>query len=62
MHPEPVPSTVLDPFAGSGTTLAVALELGRRAIGVDCSSEYLRLAQQRIGHVRKKYPLFGEAP
>ncbi|WP_216361576.1 DNA-methyltransferase [Candidatus Chloroploca asiatica] len=30
-----VPGTVLDPFMGSGTTLAVAQELGRQSIGVD---------------------------
>jgi DNA modification methylase len=41
--------TVLDPFAGSGTTLKVALELGRRAVGVDISEEYLTdLAPQRM--------------
>lgn len=32
---KPVPATVLDPFAGSGTTLKVAQKLGFRAIGVD---------------------------
>ena len=29
------PGTVLDPFMGSGTTLQVAHELGRNAVGVD---------------------------
>lgn len=33
-HPV-VPCTVLDPFLGSGTTAAVALDLGRRVIGID---------------------------
>jgi site-specific DNA-methyltransferase (adenine-specific) len=39
---------VLDPFAGTGTALAVALELGRRAIGIDVSAEYLALADRRL--------------
>ena len=33
--PEPVPALVLDPFAGSGTTLAVAERLGRHSLGID---------------------------
>lgn len=37
----PVPSLVLDPFAGSGTTLQVARQLGRRSVGLDLSSAYL---------------------
>ena len=36
-----VPATVLDPFAGSGTTLRVAMRLGRNAVGVDVSDVYL---------------------
>jgi DNA modification methylase len=39
---------VLDPFAGSGTTLAVARQLGRDYIGVELNSEYRPLADGRI--------------
>jgi hypothetical protein len=38
--PEPVPCVVLDPFAGSGTTLKVARGLGRSSIGIDISVDY----------------------
>lgn len=40
---------VLDPFAGSGTTLAVATGLGRDAIGIDLDERNADLAQQRVG-------------
>jgi hypothetical protein len=46
-----VPATVLDPFAGSGTTLAVAQRLGRKSIGTDLSEEYLKLASKRLGSI-----------
>lgn len=36
-----VPCTVLDPFIGSGTTVAVAVEEGRRGVGIDLSEKYL---------------------
>lgn len=39
---------VLDPFAGSGTTLKVARHLGRRWVGYEVKEEYCRLARQRI--------------
>jgi site-specific DNA-methyltransferase (adenine-specific) len=39
---------VLDPYAGSGTTLAVGARLGRRVIGMDNSPEALRVTQQRL--------------
>ncbi len=39
---------VLDPFAGSGTTLAVATRLGRNGWGIDLSTEYADLIHQRM--------------
>ncbi len=42
-------SVVLDPFSGSGTTGMVALQLGRNYIGLDLNSDYLELAEKRVG-------------
>jgi len=44
-HPDDL---ILDPYAGSGTTLAVAARLGRRAVGIDQSPEALRVARKRL--------------
>lgn len=43
-----VGDTVLDPFAGSGTTLAVALKHHRNAIGIELNASYIELARRRI--------------
>ena len=40
--------TVLDPYCGSGTTLAVAAALGRSAIGIDASAEALTVTRARL--------------
>lgn len=39
--------TVLDPFVGSGTTVVVAKEMGREAIGIELNPEYVRVAEKR---------------
>ncbi|MGP6294549.1 DNA methyltransferase [Caldiplasma sukawensis] len=39
---------VLDPFAGSGTTLAVAKKLKRRFIGIEREKEYVKACEDRI--------------
>jgi DNA modification methylase len=45
---EPVPCTVLDPFAGAFTTALVADRLGRDAIGVELNADYIAMARERI--------------
>jgi site-specific DNA-methyltransferase (adenine-specific) len=40
---------VLDPFAGSFTTGAVAQQLGRRFIGIEAQAEYVRIGVRRLG-------------
>jgi DNA modification methylase len=42
-----VPCLVLDPFAGSGTVLAVARRRGRRSIGIELNPDYVTLARRR---------------
>ncbi|EQD56625.1 DNA methylase N-4/N-6 domain protein, partial [mine drainage metagenome] len=42
-----VPCLVLDPFAGSGTVLAMARRLGRRSIGIELNPDYVTLARRR---------------
>ena len=48
---------VLDPFAGTGTTCAVAKAMGRRWIGIDISSTYLRFAERRVNAAEAFEPL-----
>jgi DNA modification methylase len=44
----PEGGTVLDPFFGSGTTALMARRLGRKAVGVELSEDYCRLAASRF--------------
>jgi DNA modification methylase len=63
MHPAPFPEalakdhilswsnegdTVLDPFSGSGTTIKMARETGRRGIGIEINEEYCQIAVGRL--------------
>lgn len=40
--------TVLDPFAGTGTTLMAAMELSHRAIGIEIEQRYCAIIQKRL--------------
>ena len=44
----PTGDLVLDPFAGSGSTLVTAQRLGRCAVGLELSADYVTLAEQRL--------------
>ena len=43
---------VLDPFAGIGTTLLAAQDLGRNAVGFDLKEEYIEISRKRLGQKR----------
>ena len=62
--PDPTyrPGIVLDPFAGSGTTLAVATGHGRAAIGIDLDARNADLALERVGPLALTVHQPGEAP
>lgn len=42
---------VLDPFSGSGTTVSVAMQLGRRGVGLDLRQSQCKLGRRRCGTV-----------
>ena len=46
---------VLDPFAGSGTTLVAAKKLRRKFIGIDINRKYIEIAQRRIRQTNVSY-------
>ena len=60
----PPGGTVLDPWCGSGTTLAVAEKTGRKWIGIDIRESQVELSRERIEEARRlladRLPLFSE--
>lgn len=60
LHSEPG-DLILDPFAGSGSTLAAAERLGRKWIGCELDPHWAALAERRIAREREKLQLFPES-
>lgn len=58
-HPGDV---VLDPYAGSGTTLAVASRLGRRYLGLDASDVAIATSKARLGALESAEAAVPQAP
>lgn len=48
-----VGDTILDPFLGSGTTVKVALDLNRNAIGYEINEKYIDIIKEKIGMKQK---------
>ena len=45
--------TVLDPFAGTGTTVVVANQLKRNCLSVEIDPEYIKIIENRLKHIRE---------
>lgn len=58
---ETVPCVVLDPFAGSGTTGAVARSMGRSSILIELNPEYVKLIRERCETSHVALETFEEA-
>ena len=52
--------TILDPFAGTGTTLLAAQELGRKSIGFELNPEYIKLINKKLNSYAPQLCLFNK--
>jgi DNA modification methylase len=57
---DPIPCTVLDPFAGAATTGVAALQYGQHFLGIELNPAYIEIAEQRLQDEQKQ--LMGGPP
>ncbi len=75
VHPAPYPlalidriisstqsELILDPFSGSGTTALAAIKNNRKYMGIEISSEYCQMAEERLLGKKDKTTLFNYSP
>jgi DNA modification methylase len=61
-HLPPDTRTILDPFAGSGTTGVAAVQMGKRFIGIEREPAYFEVMMRRIEEAYKQQDLFIAPP
>jgi site-specific DNA-methyltransferase (adenine-specific) len=52
------PQTIIDPYAGSGSTGVAAVQLGRKFTGIEKDERYFKIAVQRIEQAHAQGQLF----
>lgn len=50
----PKDGVILDPFMGIGSAICTSMKLGRRALGIEISSEYIKIAEKRLRKIQVK--------
>lgn len=53
----PYDGIVLDVFSGTGSTIAAALKLGRKGLGIDLSHKYINIAKERVCNTAYTLPI-----
>jgi DNA modification methylase len=61
-HLPPDTRTILDPFAGSGTTGVAAIQMGKRFIGIEREPAYFDVMRRRIEEAHRQTDLFIAPP
>jgi DNA modification methylase len=58
----PAGGTILDPYAGSGSTIVAAVTMGYPAIGIEISEQYFEIMVRRVTEAQRQGDLLRDAP